>query len=60
MWELQQRKAAMVRDVLGDEAMAKALTRDDLEYLLGEGEQAPQDRHILLLNIGHISSNITQ
>ena len=38
MWELQQRKAAMVRDVLGDEAMAKALTRDDLEYLLGEGE----------------------
>lgn len=33
--ELQARKAAMVRDVLGEEGFARALTCDDLGYLLG-------------------------
>lgn len=36
IWELQQRKAAMVRDILGEDGFAKALTREDLAYLLGE------------------------
>jgi superfamily II DNA or RNA helicase len=31
---LQERKAAMVRDVLGEDGFARALTRADLEYLL--------------------------
>jgi SNF2 family DNA or RNA helicase len=35
---LQERKAAMVRDVLGEEGFARALTREDLEYLLGRDE----------------------
>jgi SNF2 family DNA or RNA helicase len=34
IWELQQRKAALVRDVLGEDGFARNLTRDDLEYLL--------------------------
>ena len=36
MWELQQRKAAMVRDVLGDDALAQGLTQEDLAFLLEE------------------------
>jgi superfamily II DNA or RNA helicase len=32
--ELQARKAAMVRDVLGEEGFARTLTREDLGYLL--------------------------
>ncbi len=36
IWELQQRKAALVRDVLGEGGFARALTRDDLEYLLAD------------------------
>ena len=36
IWDLQQRKAALVRDVLGEEGFAKSLTREDLEYLLAE------------------------
>ncbi len=32
---LQEQKAAMVRDVLGEDGFARAITRDDLEYLLG-------------------------
>ncbi len=31
--ELQERKRAIVRDVLGDEAFARSLSRDDLAYL---------------------------
>ena len=34
---LQQRKAALARDVLGEDGFARALTRDDLEYLLADG-----------------------
>ncbi len=34
--ELQARKAALVRDVLGEGGLARALTRDDLEYLFAE------------------------
>ncbi|MDX2170875.1 MAG: DEAD/DEAH box helicase [Deltaproteobacteria bacterium] len=36
IWELQQRKATLVRDVLGEGGFARALTRDDLEYLLAD------------------------
>lgn len=36
IWELQQRKAALVRDVLGETGFARALTRDDLEFLLAD------------------------
>jgi SNF2 family DNA or RNA helicase len=34
IWELQQRKAALVADVLGEGGFGRALTREDLEYLL--------------------------
>jgi SNF2 family DNA or RNA helicase len=34
IWQLQQRKAALVQDVLGESGFARALTRDDLEFLL--------------------------
>jgi SNF2 family DNA or RNA helicase len=36
IWALQQRKAALARDVLGEDGFARALTRDDLEYLLAD------------------------
>ncbi|HSQ00492.1 MAG TPA: DEAD/DEAH box helicase [Candidatus Dormibacteraeota bacterium] len=36
IWELQQRKAAMARDILGEEGFARALDRADLEFLLQE------------------------
>jgi SNF2 family DNA or RNA helicase len=36
IWELQQRKAAMVKDVLGEEGFARSLDREALEYLLAE------------------------
>lgn len=34
IWELQQRKAVLVRDVLGETGFAKALDKNDLEFLL--------------------------
>ena len=34
IWELQQRKAALVRDVLGEDGFARTLSRADLDYLL--------------------------
>ncbi|HEV7735595.1 MAG TPA: DEAD/DEAH box helicase, partial [Candidatus Binatia bacterium] len=34
IFELQQRKAALVRDVLGEGGFGRALTRDDLSFLL--------------------------
>ena len=34
--ELQERKAALVKDVLGEEGFARALTRQDLDFLLAE------------------------
>jgi superfamily II DNA or RNA helicase len=36
IWELQQRKAELARDVLGEGGFARALTRNDLDYLLAE------------------------
>jgi superfamily II DNA or RNA helicase len=36
IWELQQRKAALVKDVLGEDGFARTLGREDLEYLLAE------------------------
>ena len=36
IWELQQRKAALIKDVLGEDGFARALSREDLAYLLGE------------------------
>ncbi len=35
IWELQQRKAALVADVLGEDGFARALSQKDLDYLLG-------------------------
>ena len=35
IWELQQRKAALVADVLGEDGFARTLTQKDLDYLLG-------------------------
>ena len=35
IWELQQRKAALVADVLGEDGFARTLTQGDLDYLLG-------------------------
>jgi superfamily II DNA or RNA helicase len=34
IWELQQRKAKLVSDVLGESGFARALTKDDLDFLL--------------------------
>ena len=39
IWELQQRKAALSRDVLGEDGFARALTRDALAYLLDERDR---------------------
>jgi superfamily II DNA or RNA helicase len=34
--ELQQRKAALARDVLGEDGFARTLTKEDLEFILAE------------------------
>ncbi len=36
IWELQQKKSAMVHDILGEDGFARALSRDDLSFLLQE------------------------
>jgi SNF2 family DNA or RNA helicase len=36
IWELQQRKAQTISDVLGEEGFARNLTQSDLEYLFAE------------------------
>lgn len=36
IWELQQRKAQAIADVLGEEGFAKSLSQTDLEYLFSE------------------------
>ncbi|MGC8887032.1 MAG: DEAD/DEAH box helicase [Verrucomicrobiia bacterium] len=36
IWELQQRKAQTISDVLGEEGFARSLTRDDIEYLFAD------------------------
>ncbi|HYD48521.1 MAG TPA: DEAD/DEAH box helicase [Terriglobales bacterium] len=41
IWELQQRKAAMVRDVLGEDGFARSLTKEDLQFLLTDPIEEP-------------------
>jgi SNF2 family DNA or RNA helicase len=36
IWELQQRKAQTITDVLGEEGFARSLSKSDLEYLFAE------------------------
>jgi len=36
IWELQERKAQTISDVLGEEGFARSLSKDDLEYLFSE------------------------
>jgi SNF2 family DNA or RNA helicase len=36
IWELQQRKAQAIADVLGEEGFARSLSQTDLEYLFSE------------------------
>lgn len=36
IYELQQRKAAVVKDVLGEQGFARSLTHDDLQFLLAD------------------------
>ncbi|MEW6304472.1 MAG: DEAD/DEAH box helicase [Verrucomicrobiota bacterium] len=36
IWDLQQRKAQTISDVLGEEGFARSLSKDDLEYLFSE------------------------
>lgn len=36
IWELQQRKAQTISDVLGEEGFTRSLSKDDLEYLFSE------------------------
>jgi hypothetical protein len=36
IWELQQRKAQTIKDVLGEAGFARSLTKNDLEYLFAE------------------------
>jgi superfamily II DNA or RNA helicase len=36
IWELQQRKASLIKDVLAEDGFARALNREDLAYLLDE------------------------
>jgi hypothetical protein len=36
IWELQQRKAQTIADVLGEEGFARSLSKTDLEYLFSE------------------------
>src|SRR5262249_29560961 len=39
IWELQQRKAQTIADVLGEEGFARSLTKSDLEYLFSDDDQ---------------------
>ncbi|MBM3847478.1 MAG: DEAD/DEAH box helicase, partial [Verrucomicrobia bacterium] len=36
IWELQQRKAQTITDVLGEEGFARSLSKEDLDYLFSE------------------------
>ena len=36
IWDLQQRKAQTIQDVLGEEGFARSLSHTDLEYLFAE------------------------
>jgi SNF2 family DNA or RNA helicase len=39
IWELQQRKAKTIADVLGEQGFARNLSRSDLEYLFADDEE---------------------
>jgi hypothetical protein len=49
IWELQQRKAAIVRDILGEGGFGRSLTREDLDYLLA-GEPDDNRRRLQVLD----------
>jgi SNF2 family DNA or RNA helicase len=36
IWDLQQRKASLMREVLGEDGFGRSLTREDLDFLLAE------------------------
>ncbi|MCP5517698.1 MAG: DEAD/DEAH box helicase [Verrucomicrobiales bacterium] len=38
IWDLQQRKAQTIADVLGEEGFARSLTQSDLDYLFAEAD----------------------
>lgn len=40
IWELQQRKSALAKDLLGEESFARSLSRADLEWLLTPPSEA--------------------
>ncbi len=40
IWELQQRKSALAKDLLGEESFARSLSRSDLEWLLTPPSEA--------------------
>lgn len=40
IWELQQRKSALAKDLLGEESFARSLTKTDLEWLLSAPSEA--------------------
>jgi len=42
IWDLQQRKSALARDLLGEESFARSLSRADLEWLLSPPAEAAE------------------
>jgi SNF2 family DNA or RNA helicase len=44
IWELQQRKAKTIADVLGEQGFARNLSRADLEYLFADDQENGQDQ----------------
>jgi SNF2 family DNA or RNA helicase len=46
IWELQQRKAKTIADVLGEQGFARNLTRADLDYLFADDEENGQNQNL--------------
>jgi len=44
IWELQQRKAKTIADVLGEQGFARNLSRADLEYLFADEKEMGEDQ----------------
>jgi len=44
IWELQQRKAKTIADVLGEQGFARNLSRADLEYLFADDQEEAQEQ----------------
>jgi superfamily II DNA or RNA helicase len=44
IWELQQRKAKTIADVLGEQGFARNLTQTDLEYLFADDQESSDER----------------